>query len=132
MVASAMGIALMVVVVVLVCCLKRMIPSHSIPVVLRGETKDDHKVEAFSKNYGSLTPKRFSYSDINKMTDSLKDKVGQGGYGSVYKGKLLDNQLAVAVKVLSESKGNDEEFINEVASIGRTSHVNIVTLGFLL
>ena len=61
------------------------------------------------------------------MTNSFKDKLGQGGYGGVYKGKLQDGCF-VAVKVLKESKGNGEEFLNEVASISRTSHVNIVTL----
>lgn len=61
------------------------------------------------------------------MTDSFKVKLGEGGYGSVYKGKLL-NGHSVAVKLLNESKGNGEEFMNEVASIGKTSHVNIVTL----
>ena len=61
------------------------------------------------------------------MTKSFNDKLGQGGYGSVYKGKLQDGCF-VAVKVLNNSKGNGEEFINEVASISRTSHVNIVTL----
>ncbi|VVB14636.1 unnamed protein product [Arabis nemorensis] len=34
----------------------------------------------------------------------------------------------VAVKILKELKGNGEEFINEVASMSRTSHVNIVSL----
>jgi len=34
----------------------------------------------------------------------------------------------VVVKVLKESKGDGEEFMNEVASISRTSHMNIVTL----
>ena len=53
--------------------------------------------------------------------------MGEGGYGDVYKGKLLDGQM-VAVKVLNETKGNGEEFINEVASISRTSHINIVSL----
>ena len=61
------------------------------------------------------------------MTKSFNDKLGQGGYGSVYKGKLQDGSF-VAVKVLNNSKGNGEEFINEDASICRTSHVNIVTL----
>uniref|UniRef100_A0A7N2KLS3 Serine-threonine/tyrosine-protein kinase catalytic domain-containing protein n=1 Tax=Quercus lobata TaxID=97700 RepID=A0A7N2KLS3_QUELO len=37
-------------------------------------------------------------------------------------------KVMVIVKVLKELKGNGEEFINEVASISRTSHVNIVTL----
>ncbi|XP_059624595.1 PR5-like receptor kinase [Cornus florida] len=64
------------------------------------------------------------------MTNSFRDKLGQGGYGVVYKGKLLDGQL-VAVKLLSETKGNGEELINEVASISRTCHVNVVKfLGF--
>ena len=61
------------------------------------------------------------------MTKSFNNKLGQGGYGCVYKGQLQDGCF-VAVKVLKESKGNGEEFINEVASISRTSHVNIVTL----
>ncbi|RWR82066.1 LEAF RUST 10 DISEASE-RESISTANCE LOCUS RECEPTOR-LIKE PROTEIN KINASE-like protein 2.1 [Cinnamomum micranthum f. kanehirae] len=50
------------------------------------------------------------------------------GYGSVFKGKLNDGR-PVAVKVLNNSKGGKgEEFINEVASIGRTYHINVVTL----
>ncbi|MBA0650156.1 hypothetical protein Goklo_017612 [Gossypium klotzschianum] len=49
-------------------------------------------------------------------------------YG-VYKGKLDDGR-PVAVKVLKTDirKGNGEEFINDVVSISRTSHVNIVSL----
>ncbi|MED6209192.1 hypothetical protein PIB30_052399 [Stylosanthes scabra] len=89
-------------------------------------------IEAFLKNHGHLAAKRFSYLEVKKATNSFKDKLGKGGYGSVYKGKLSDGTL-VAVKVLSESKGNGEEFINEVASISVTSHVNIVELlGFCL
>ena len=61
------------------------------------------------------------------MTNSFKEKLGEGGFGSVYKGKLHGGCL-VAVKELNESKANGEEFINEVATISRTSHVNIVTL----
>lgn len=51
------------------------------------------------------------------MTSSFKEKIGQGGYGSVYKGKLASGH-EVAVKILSETKENGEDFINEVAAIG--------------
>ncbi|PON39131.1 Serine/threonine protein kinase [Trema orientale] len=61
------------------------------------------------------------------MTNAFAEKIGKGGYGAVFKGNLPDGRL-VAVKLLSNSKGNGEEFINEVASIGRTSHINVVTL----
>ncbi|XP_065636794.1 PR5-like receptor kinase [Quercus suber] len=89
--------------------------------------RKDQDAEEIIKNYGSLAPKRYTYSYVKKLTNSFKDKIGQGGYGAVYKGKLPNGHI-VAVKVLTKSKGNGEEFINEVASISRTSHVNIVTL----
>ncbi|XP_020221930.2 LEAF RUST 10 DISEASE-RESISTANCE LOCUS RECEPTOR-LIKE PROTEIN KINASE-like 2.1 [Cajanus cajan] len=94
--------------------------------------RDDRAIEAFLESQGSMGLKRYSYTDVKKMTDSFKIKLGEGGYGSVYKGKLL-NGCSAAVKILNESKGNGEEFINEVASISKTSHVNIVSLlGFCL
>jgi len=85
------------------------------------------RFETFMMDYHGLTPRCYSYSDIKKITNSFTNKLGEGGFGNVYKGKLTDGRL-VAVKVLKESKGDGEEFMNEVASISRTSHVNIVTL----
>ncbi|KAH9722836.1 LEAF RUST 10 DISEASE-RESISTANCE LOCUS RECEPTOR-LIKE PROTEIN KINASE-like 2.1 [Citrus sinensis] len=90
-------------------------------------TKSDKDLEAFIRNYGPLPLKRYNFSDVKKTTNSFKDKLGQGGFGSVYKGKLLDGR-SVAVKLLNASKGDGQDFINEVASISRTSHVNVVTL----
>ncbi|KAG6742001.1 hypothetical protein POTOM_055283 [Populus tomentosa] len=87
------------------------------------------RVKTFMMDYHSLTPKRYSYSDIKKMTNSFFYTLGQGGFGNVYRGKLPDDGRLVAVKVLKESKGDGEEFMNEVASISRTSHVNISDFG---
>ncbi|KAJ6936194.1 hypothetical protein NC652_011048 [Populus alba x Populus x berolinensis] len=90
-------------------------------------SKNVDRFETFMMDYHCLTPRRYSYSDIKKITNSFTNKLGEGGFGNVYKGKLTDGRL-VAVKVLKESKGDGEEFMNEVASISRTSHMNIVTL----
>ncbi|KAK9688677.1 hypothetical protein RND81_09G002900 [Saponaria officinalis] len=87
----------------------------------------NQNVEAFLKIYGSLASKRFTYSEIKVMTSSFKHKLGEGGYGTVYKGKLLDGRF-VAVKKLKNLKGDGKEFINEVVSISRTNHVNVVAL----
>ncbi|KAB2043821.1 hypothetical protein ES319_D01G045700v1 [Gossypium barbadense] len=61
------------------------------------------------------------------ITGGFKNKLGQGGFGTVFKGKLQSGKL-VAVKLLKESKGNGQDFINEVATIGRIHHVNVVQL----
>ncbi|PIN25944.1 Serine/threonine protein kinase [Handroanthus impetiginosus] len=107
--------------IVIVYLLKRR---HSTCRLNQGSNQD---VENFLLQHGSLAPTRYRYSEIEMITKSFKNKLGQGGYGTVYKGTLLDG-CAVAVKVLINIDSNGEEFINEVASISRTSHVNIVNL----
>ncbi|MBA0628533.1 hypothetical protein Godav_023250 [Gossypium davidsonii] len=76
------------------------------------KVEGDKKIEAFLNRHEFLTPKRYRYSDVKNMTNSFRDKLGKGGYGDVYKGKLLDGQL-VAVKILNKSKSNGEDFMNE-------------------
>jgi len=87
----------------------------------------NQRIEVFLKRHGALQIKRYAYSEIKKVTNCFRNKLGQGGFGTVYKGKLQDGRY-VAVKILNELKDDGEEFINEVASISRTSHMNVVTL----
>ncbi|TQE06765.1 hypothetical protein C1H46_007634 [Malus baccata] len=69
----------------------------------------------------------YSYSDIKKMTHKFKDKLGEGGFGSVFKGKLRSGRF-VAIKVLGKPKANGQDFISEIATIGRIHHVHVVQL----
>ncbi|XP_017980390.1 PREDICTED: rust resistance kinase Lr10 [Theobroma cacao] len=87
----------------------------------------DDMIENFLQSQNNLMPIRYSYSEIKRMTEGFKNKLGQGGYGSVFKGKLRSGQF-VAVKLLNKSKANGQDFINEVATIGRIHHVNVVRL----
>ncbi|XP_042981945.1 probable receptor-like protein kinase At5g39020 [Carya illinoinensis] len=84
-------------------------------------------IEEFLQKHNDLVPIRYSYSEVKKMTKGFKDKLGEGGYGTVFKGTLQSGQL-VAVKMLGKSKANGQEFISEVATIGTIHHVNIVQL----
>ncbi|XP_030455396.1 PR5-like receptor kinase [Syzygium oleosum] len=89
-----------------------------------------HRSEHFDREMkieGLVSSRRYTYKEIKRMTNSFEEKLGQGGYGCVYKGKLQDGQL-VAVKLLKKLKGDAEEFFNEVMSINRTSHVIVVSL----
>ncbi|XP_034710486.1 LEAF RUST 10 DISEASE-RESISTANCE LOCUS RECEPTOR-LIKE PROTEIN KINASE-like 2.1 [Vitis riparia] len=87
----------------------------------------DDDIEEFLQNHKNLQPIRYSYSHLKKITNNFKNKLGQGGFGSVYKGILQSGRI-VAVKVLVMSKANGQDFINEIATIGRIYHVNIVQL----
>ncbi|XP_020097155.1 rust resistance kinase Lr10-like [Ananas comosus] len=85
------------------------------------------KVEKFLATYSDTKPTQYTFLQLKKMTWRFKVQLGQGGFGSVYKG-VLPNGVPVAVKMLERSKGECEEFINEVATIGRIHHVNVVRL----
>ncbi|XP_042032638.1 rust resistance kinase Lr10-like [Salvia splendens] len=85
------------------------------------------EIEGFLQSNNELTAIRYSYSDIKKMTKGFREKLGQGGYGHVYKGKLRSGN-EVAVKMLRKLGGNEQDFMNEIATIGRIHHVNVVKL----
>lgn len=125
--ASVVVAGVMLVIVIPICWGKRNRTFIQCIMFWKRESKAQAMVDEFLNNCGSLAPKRYSYSDIKKMTNRFKDKIGQGGYGAVYKGKLPDGRM-VGVKLLHKAKGDGEEFINEVESISKTSHVNIVNL----
>ncbi|PNX98472.1 receptor-like protein kinase [Trifolium pratense] len=84
-------------------------------------------IEDFLCSDNNIMPIRYSYKDIKKITEQFKVKLGNGGYGSVFKGKLRSGRL-VAVKLLDKDKCNGQDFVNEVATIGRIHHVNVVQL----
>ncbi|CAA7029732.1 unnamed protein product [Microthlaspi erraticum] len=72
----------------------------------------------------------FEMDTIETATNnfSLSNKLGQGGFGSVYKGKLQDGK-EIAVKRLSSSSGQGkEEFMNEIVLISKLQHKNLVQL----
>ncbi|XP_045792446.1 rust resistance kinase Lr10-like [Trifolium pratense] len=84
-------------------------------------------IEKFLEDYRALKPTRYSYVEIKRITNNFKDKLGQGAYGTVYKGNI-SKEFIVAVKILNFSQGNGQDFLNEVGTMGRIHHVNIVRL----
>ncbi|CAN4083699.1 unnamed protein product [Withania somnifera] len=84
-------------------------------------------IEGFLQTQNNFMPIRYNYTNIKRMTRGFKEKLGEGGYGSVYKGKLRSGR-DVAVKILNKPKAGGQDFMNEVATIGRIHHVNVVVL----
>ncbi|XP_073131529.1 rust resistance kinase Lr10-like [Henckelia pumila] len=100
---------------------------YRVYIVKKRKRDNQRRIEQFLVDYNALRPTRYKYSDVKRMTDGFRYRLGQGGYGTVYKGKL-SNDILVAVKVLNSMEGNSEEFLNEVGTIGQIHHVNIVRL----
>ncbi|KAK6917743.1 Serine-threonine/tyrosine-protein kinase, catalytic domain, partial [Dillenia turbinata] len=72
----------------------------------------------------------FSLRELKTATNNFRptNKIGEGGFGSVYKGQLSDGTV-VAVKVLSsKSKQGNREFVNEIGIISGLRHPNLVKL----
>ncbi|KAL4569805.1 hypothetical protein LXL04_025449 [Taraxacum kok-saghyz] len=79
---------------------------------------------------GSLVA--FVYKDLKIATKNFSEKLGGGGFGSVFKGRLRDLSI-VAVKRLEGISQGEKQFRSEVSTIGTIQHVNIVRLrGFFV
>ncbi|KAJ9140765.1 hypothetical protein P3X46_031371 [Hevea brasiliensis] len=90
-------------------------------------TGEGINTKRFIRTYRSGLLTNYTHNDIKKMTKGFKEKLGEGGCGNVYKGNLSDGRL-VAVKLLEKSNHIGHDFINEIATIGRIHHVNVISL----
>ncbi|KAF7050933.1 hypothetical protein CFC21_059228 [Triticum aestivum] len=89
---------------------------------------DQAMEDDFEKGSG---PRRFRYKDLVVATGNFCDenKLGQGGFGSVYRGFLNELNLQVAIKRISkDSKQGRKEYASEVRVISRLRHKNLVQL----
>ncbi|XP_071733755.1 G-type lectin S-receptor-like serine/threonine-protein kinase At1g67520 [Rutidosis leptorrhynchoides] len=88
--------------------------------------KDIHQLENNGGKGNDLL--LFSFASIMTATNDFADenKLGQGGFGPVYKGKLSDGR-EIAIKRLSRTSGQGlVEFKNELILISKLQHTNLV------
>ncbi|CAA0254757.1 unnamed protein product [Arabidopsis thaliana] len=72
----------------------------------------------------------FSLRQLKVATDDFNplNKIGEGGFGSVYKGRLPNGTLIAVKKLSSKSCQGNKEFINEIGIIACLQHPNLVKL----
>ncbi|KAK9688744.1 hypothetical protein RND81_09G007900 [Saponaria officinalis] len=72
----------------------------------------------------------FSWKHIKTATDNfnINNKIGEGGFGPVYKGVLPDGKVIAVKKLSSKSKQGNREFVNEIGMISALQHPNLVKL----
>jgi hypothetical protein len=98
--------------------------------------KRDENYGSNSQIMGTLkslpgTPREFNYQELKKATNNFdeKFKLGEGGYGVVYRGILPKEKLEVAVKKFSRDKmKSTDDFLAELTIINRLRHKHLVKL----
>ncbi|GLJ32903.1 hypothetical protein SUGI_0662720 [Cryptomeria japonica] len=69
----------------------------------------------------------FSYMELKIATSIFRSKLGSGGFGTVFKGHLIDGTL-VAVKKMEGSRQDEKQFQAEISSLGNIQHANLIRL----
>ncbi|XP_037459342.1 G-type lectin S-receptor-like serine/threonine-protein kinase SD2-5 [Triticum dicoccoides] len=87
-----------------------------------GSSEDDGYLQTISG-----APVRFTYRELQDATNNFSNKLGQGGFGSVYLGTLPDGSR-IAVKKLEGIGQGRKEFRSEVTIIGSIHHIHLVKL----
>ncbi|KAK2405027.1 putative receptor protein kinase [Trifolium repens] len=131
-IATAVPVATVVLFLFFICIylrfrkLKQMFEADNGEYVDRDGDEDEITiVESFQFNFDTIRVATNDFSDSNKL--------GQGGFGVVYRGKLPDGQMIAVKRLLKDSSQGDVEFKNEVLLVAKLQHRNLVRLlGFSL
>ncbi|XP_011009660.1 PREDICTED: probable LRR receptor-like serine/threonine-protein kinase RFK1 isoform X7 [Populus euphratica] len=85
------------------------------------------KKDAEGLNFPNRT---FSLKQIRAATDDFdpSNKIGEGGFGPVYKGQLPDGTVIAVKQLSSKSRQGNREFLNEMGIISCLQHPNLVKL----
>nr|AAC33224.1 putative receptor-like protein kinase [Arabidopsis thaliana] len=120
-VASVASVLIIIAVLILILVFKKRRPTQvdSLPTVQHGLP---NRPSIFTQT------KRFTYSEVEALTDNFERVLGEGGFGVVYHG-ILNGTQPIAVKLLSQSSVQGyKEFKAEVELLLRVHHVNLVSL----
>jgi serine/threonine protein kinase len=96
--------------------------------ICKRRRRAQHRALEQSEEFGELqgTPVRFTFQQLKVATQDFRDKLGEGGFGTVFRGQIGED--IVAVKRLDRTGQGKREFLAEVQTIGGIHHINLVRL----
>ncbi|KNA24886.1 hypothetical protein SOVF_011580 [Spinacia oleracea] len=88
-----------------------------------GKSEENEELRRLGTGY-------FTLRQIKTATDDFdhRNKIGEGGFGPVFKGVLPDGKVIAVKQLSSKSKQGNREFVNEIGMISALQHPNLVKL----
>lgn len=113
--------------VIAICCLAAFVLSVAVGGLVAQRyyrSRDSHQ-----RLLGSRV-RAFSCKELYRATNGFKELLGKGSFGEVYKGTIRSPQpyLIAVKKLLHSNEYSEQEFTNEVQSIGQIHHRNLVRM----
>ncbi|XP_019169087.1 PREDICTED: G-type lectin S-receptor-like serine/threonine-protein kinase At1g11410 isoform X2 [Ipomoea nil] len=98
--------------------------------IREGKKPPSNTTSSLLSDEGTADVLTFDFNTIEAATDNFSEdnKLGEGGFGSVYKGKLQNGQLLAVKRLTRTSLQGIVEFKNEVMLIAKLQHRNLVRL----
>jgi len=96
-----------------------------------GFMRSESSMQSYSKDLElGGSPHIFTYEELEEATDGFSDsrELGDGGFGTVYRGKLRDGRVVAVKRLYKNNYKRVEQFINEVDILSRLHHQNLVIL----
>ncbi|KAF5460882.1 hypothetical protein F2P56_020721 [Juglans regia] len=88
-------------------------------------TATEHDLRGLDMKTGTFTLRQIKTATNNF---DAANKIGEGGFGSVYKGVLSDGTMMAVKQLSSKSKQGNREFLNEIGMISALQHPHLVKL----
>ncbi|KAK1302947.1 putative serine/threonine-protein kinase [Acorus calamus] len=132
-VSSVVGVSLFALVIFLFCHYKKRksLPTNTSNLLFSRSISSDPSSKTDPELGSALYPAHiFSYSELQEATNNFNasQELGDGGFGTVYKGKLRDGRTVAVKRLYENNYKRVEQFMNEVAILNRLRHTNLVSL----
>ncbi|KAL5751303.1 hypothetical protein ACOSP7_025906 [Xanthoceras sorbifolium] len=124
---GGMGLMAMIFLIYLYSYRKKYAPS---PLVSRNTSSDPSSKDDLEKADKLLGVHVFTYTELEEATNNFDSsrELGDGGFGTVYYGKLRDGRTVAVKRLYENNYRRVEQFMNEVEILTRLHHRNLVIL----
>ncbi|PWA47123.1 cysteine-rich RLK (RECEPTOR-like protein kinase) 26 [Artemisia annua] len=94
------------------------------------QTPSSDNTDTVTMDIGTAEPLQYSFNRVKDATNDFaeENKLGKGGFGAVYKGKLEDGEEIAVKRLAKDSRQGHKQFKNEVSALKELRHRNLVRL----